>query len=140
MPLEMITSDTYLEKVIELMRERVGFEHEFVTFSSYFYFEPESYDDDAVKKRWAIDTNDLLREFVTILESLEEFSAENIETQLKEFVAPKGLKAAVLIHPLRIVTSGVSFGPSLYHMLEVLGKETVLRRIQFGIEKINFPV
>ena len=140
MPLEMITSEAYLEKVIELMRERVGFEHEFVTFSAYFYFEPETYDEDAIKKRWAVDTNDLLREFVIHLESLHEFSAENIETQLKEFVAPKGLKAAALIHPLRIVTSGVSFGPSLYHMLEVLGKETVLRRIQVGIEKINFPV
>ena len=140
MPLEMITSEAYLEKVIALMRERVGFEHEFVTFSSYFYFEPETYDGEAIKKRWSVDTNDLLREFVELLESLDEFSADNIETQLKEFVAPKGLKAAALIHPLRVVTSGVSFGPSLYHMLEVLGKETVLRRIQAGIEKITFPV
>jgi len=138
MPKEMITSDAYLAQVIELMRERVGFEHEFVTFSSYFFFEPDSYDDEAVKKRWAIDTNDLLREFLVILESLQEFSAENIEVALKEFVAPKGLKAASLIHPLRILTSGVSFGPSLYHMLEVLGKETVLRRIIKGIDIISY--
>jgi len=140
MPLEMITSEAYLEKVIELMRERVGLEHEFVTFSTYFYFEPESYDEEAIKKRWTTDTNTLLHEFVTILESLEEFSADNIETQLKAFVEPKGLKAAVLIHPLRILSSGVSFGPSLYHMLEVLGKETVLRRIRTGIKKIAYPV
>ena len=138
MPLEIITSETYLEKVIELMRERVGFEHEFVTFSSYFYFEPEAYDDEAVKKRWMVDTNDLLLEFVDILLTIEDFSAANIEAHLKEFVIPKGLKAAVLIHPLRILVSGVSFGPSLYHMLEVLGKETVVRRILKGIEKISF--
>jgi glutamyl-tRNA synthetase len=136
---EVITGDVYLGQVIELMKERVGFEHEFVTFSSYFFFEPESYDAEAVAKRWAVDTNDLLREFIVILESLEEFSAENIEVSLKAFVAPKGLKAAYLIHPLRILTSGVSFGPSLYHMLEVLGKETVLRRILKGIEKISVP-
>ncbi len=140
MPLEIITSEVYLEKVIELMRERVGLEHEFVTFSTYFYFEPESYDEEAIKKRWTVDTNTLLLEFVTILESLEEFSADNIETQLKGFVEPKGLKAAVLIHPLRILSSGVSFGPSLYHMLEVLGKETVLRRIRTGIKKLAYPV
>ncbi len=138
MPVEIITSDAYLEKVIELMRERVGFEHEFVTFSSYFYFEPEAYDQEAVNKRWQADTNSLLREFTNILYTLEDFSAENIEAQLKEFVAPKGLKAAVLIHPLRILASGVSFGPSLYHMLEVLGKATVLRRILKGIEKISY--
>ncbi len=139
MPREVITGDEYLGKVIELMRERVGFEHEFVTFSSYFFFEPESYDEEAVQKRWAADTNALLGEFSAVLDSLEDFSAENIEANLKEFVAPKGLKAAYLIHPLRILTSGVSFGPSLYHMLEVLGKETVLRRIQKGIETITVP-
>ncbi len=140
MPLEVITSDCYLEKVVELMRERVGFEHEFVTFSSYFYFEPESYDQEAIKKRWTPDTQKLLQEFLVILQSLDVFSAERIEAELKEFVAPKGLKAAVLIHPLRILTSGVSFGPSLYHMLEVLGKETVIRRIKGGNEKVSFPV
>lgn len=138
MPVDLIISEAYLEKVIELMRERVGFEHEFVTFSSYFFFEPESYDEEAVKKRWALDTNSLLQEFSEILATLEEFSAETIEAHLKEYVAPKGLKAAALIHPLRIVSSGVSFGPSLYHMLEVLGKETVLRRILKGREKITF--
>ena len=140
MSLELITSDLYLEKVVELMRERVGFEQEFVTFASYFYFEPESYDEEAVKKRWGKDTNALLLEFVVRLESLEEFSAEALEAQLKAFVEPKGLKAAALIHPLRILTSGVSFGPSLYHMLEVLGKACVLRRIQVGVEKIDAPV
>lgn len=140
MSIEIITSDAYLANVIELMRERVGFEHEFVTFSPYFFFEPESYDEEAVKKRWMADTNALLREFTDILYALEEFTAGNIEANLKEFVAPKALKAAVLIHPLRIVTSGVSFGPSLYHMLEVLGKETVLRRILKGIENIAVPV
>ena len=136
---ELITGDAYLGQVIELMRERVGFEHEFVTFSSYFFFEPDSYDEEAVLKRWAADTNALLREFTVILDSLEEFNAENIEAHLKEFVASKGLKAAYLIHPLRILTSGVSFGPSLYHLLEVLGRETVLRRILKGIEKISVP-
>ncbi|NTW82142.1 MAG: glutamate--tRNA ligase [Chlorobiaceae bacterium] len=139
-PLEVIKSEDYLRQVIELMRERVGFEHEFITFSSYFFFEPETFEEEGVKKRWNADTNDLLREFIPELESLGEFSAENIETKLKEFVAPKGLKAAVLIHPLRILTSGLSFGPSLYHMLEVLGKETVIRRILSGIEKIAISV
>jgi glutamyl-tRNA synthetase len=135
---EVITGDDYLKQVIELMRERVGFEHEFVTFSPYFYFEPDAYDEEAVKKRWVADTNTLLSEFTGVLNALELFSAENIEIALKEFVAPKGLKAAALIHPLRILASGVSFGPSLYHMLEVLGKETVLRRILKGVERVTF--
>jgi glutamyl-tRNA synthetase len=140
MSVELISSDDYLAKVVELMRERVNFEHEFVTFSSYFFFEPESYEEEAVAKRWTPNVPPLLQEFVEVLEANDDFTAENIEAQLKAFVAPKGLKPAVLIHPLRIAASGVSFGPSLYHMLEVLGKETVLRRIRRAIERIEVPV
>jgi glutamyl-tRNA synthetase len=110
-----------------------------VTFSSYFFFEPESYEAEAVAKRWTPETSGLLAEFATALETVEEFSAGSLEALLKGFVEPKGLKPAALIHPLRIVTSGVSFGPSLYHMLEVLGRETVLRRVRRGIEKISHP-
>jgi glutamyl-tRNA synthetase len=136
----VITSDSYLESVIELMRERVNYEHEFVTFSSYFFFEPETYEPEAIQKRWTSETPALLSEFALQLEAADDFSAEGIESLLKGFVAPKGLKPAVLIHPLRIVASGVSFGPSLYHMLEVLGKEAVLRRLRRGVESIDAPV
>jgi len=137
MPESRITSDAYLARVVDLMKERVNYEHEFVTFSSYFFFEPESYEAEAIEKRWTPEVPGLLEEFAALLESSEDFSADAIEAALKEFVAPKGLKPAVLIHPLRIVASGVSFGPSLYHMLEVLGKDTVLRRLRRGIERIG---
>ncbi len=137
MDVQRISSDEYLSMVIELMRERVNFEKEFITFSDYFYFDPEEYDEAAVKKRWEPDTNDILAEFITELEAADDFSADNLEAMLKAFVAPKSKKPAFLIHPLRILSSGVGFGPSLYHMLEVLGKETVIRRLKKGIRHIT---
>lgn len=137
---EQITSDRYLEQVIDLMRERVGFEHEFVTFSSYFFFEPEGYEADALKKRWTADTNGLLGEFCQTLELLEPFTAEAIESALREFAGRRGVKTAALIHPIRILVSGVSFGPSLYHMLEVLGRTAVLRRLSRGLERVVVPL
>ncbi len=132
-----ISSDEYLGQVVELMRERVSFEHEFITFSSYFFFDPQEYEEKAVQKRWASDTNSVLGEFIGVLEDTSDFSADNLETVLKDFVAPREKKPAFLIHPLRILTSGVGFGPSLYHMLEVLGKEAVIRRLRKGIERVD---
>ncbi|MEC9486227.1 MAG: glutamate--tRNA ligase [Prosthecochloris sp.] len=135
MDTERIQSDEYLAQVIELMRERVNFESEFVTFCDYFYFDPEEYDPAAVKKRWKQDTNEVLAEFITVLEDTDDFSADNLEAVLKAFVEPREKKPAFLIHPLRILNSGVGFGPSLYHMLEVLGKQTVIRRLKKGLER-----
>ena len=139
MDVDRISSDEYLGQVIELMRERVSFEHEFITFSSYFFFDPEKYDEKAVQKRWAPDTNEVLEEFTTVLEQTDDFSAENLEATLKDFVVPKQKKPAFLIHPVRIFASGVGFGPSLYHMLEVLGREAVVRRLKKGIERVSVP-
>ncbi|ARM31400.1 glutamate--tRNA ligase [Prosthecochloris sp. HL-130-GSB] len=135
MDIERIKSDDYLAQVIELMRERVDFESEFVTFCDYFYFDPEEYDPAAVKKRWKEDTNTVLAEFIAELQATEDFSADNLEAVLKAFVEPRDKKPAFLIHPLRILTSGVGFGPSLYHMLEVLGKDTVIRRLNKGLDR-----
>ena len=136
MDVERITSADYLGRVIELMRERVDFENEFVTFCDYFYFDPQAYDEKAVLKRWAADTNELLEEFTGVLERTGDFSAASLESTLKAFVEPKGKKPAFLIHPVRILASGVGFGPSLYDMLEVLGRDAVVRRLRNGIERV----
>ena len=139
MDVDRISSDEYLAQVVELMRERINFEHEIITFSGYFFFDPDEYDEKAVQKRWTPDTNDVLREFIAVLEETGDFGADSLEATLKDFVVPRGKKPAFLIHPLRILTSGVGFGPSLYHMLEVFGKETVLRRLRKGVESVNAP-
>lgn len=137
MPWEVITSDAYLEKVIELMKDRVNFVSEFVTFCEYFFLEPETYEQEAVRKRWKDSTNDLLVEFKEVLRSLEPFSAESIEEAFKEYAELKGIKVAELIHPIRLATSGVSIGPSLYHLLEVIGSQATVRRIERALERID---
>jgi glutamyl-tRNA synthetase len=40
-----------------------------------------------------------------------------------------GISTGKLIHPTRLSISGVSIGPGLYEMMELLGKESVIRRI-----------
>ncbi|MFQ3599173.1 MAG: glutamate--tRNA ligase [Chloroherpetonaceae bacterium] len=138
LPIELITSDAYLMAVAKEMKERVHFLHEFVTFSSYFFFEPETYEEEAVKKRWKENTNVLLLEFVAQLEILPTFTASEIESALKSFCDTKGIKTAEMVHPIRLAVSGASFGPSLFHMLELLGKEAVCRRIQHATERLKF--
>lgn len=83
LPLEQITSEAYLMQVAALMKERVDFIHEFVTFSSYFFFDPEQYEEDAVRKRWQPKTNEYLAAFCACLRTLPEFTASSIEQALK---------------------------------------------------------
>ena len=54
---------------------------------------------------------------------------------MKATAAELGVKVGVLIHPTRLATTGNPNGPSLYHLLEVLGKEKVLARIERGLSQ-----
>jgi glutamyl/glutaminyl-tRNA synthetase len=60
---------------------------------------------------------------------LEQFDAAGIETTLKGTAKMLGLKVGAIVHPTRFAVTGSNVGPSLYHLLEVLGKEKVLARI-----------
>ncbi len=138
LPIDVITSEKYLASVAKEMKERVHFLNEFVTFSDYFFFEPERYEEEAVKKRWKETTNALLLEFVSQLEALPSFTASEIESALQAFCAAKEIKTAEMVHPIRLAVSGASFGPSLFHMLELLGKAAVCRRIRRATERLKF--
>jgi glutamyl-tRNA synthetase len=61
--------------------------------------------------------------------ALEQFNAAEIETTLKATAAKLGAKVGALVHPTRLAVTGSNAGPSRYHLLEVLGKEKVLTRI-----------
>jgi glutamyl-tRNA synthetase len=61
--------------------------------------------------------------------STEGFDAVTLETTLKATAAQLGVKGGLLVHPTRLAVTGSNAGPSLYHLLEILGKEKVLARL-----------
>ena len=63
------------------------------------------------------------------LAQLEPFNAAGIEQTLKGIAKELEVKVGVLVHPTRLACTGSASGPSLYHLMEVLGKKTVLKRI-----------
>jgi glutamyl/glutaminyl-tRNA synthetase len=68
---------------------------------------------------------------------LGEFNAGTIEGALKGTAAGLGVKVGVLVHPTRLALTGATSGPSLYHLIEVLGKVETLRRMDLALER--FP-
>src|SRR6185503_11427961 len=63
------------------------------------------------------------------LSILKRFDVVEIEGTLKSTAANLGVKVGAIVHPTRLAVTGSNVGPSLYHLLEVLGKEKVIARI-----------
>ena len=57
------------------------------------------------------------------------FVAQELEVALKAVAAENNLKVGAFVQPCRVACTGKLIGPSLYHLLEVLGRERVTRRI-----------
>ncbi len=132
-----ISQDGYLLDVIALMKERVTVLHDFVTIGSYFFQDPETYDGKALKKHWTPETSSHLNDAAKQLSARQEFDERSIEQVIRAFAKEFKLNASDLIHPLRLALTGVSVGPGLFELMSVLGKETVLRRIQKAIAAIK---
>jgi glutamyl/glutaminyl-tRNA synthetase len=64
------------------------------------------------------------------IEALESFTAAAIETACRELAEERGIKPAALIHPARMAVSGQTSGAGLFEMMELLGREKVLKRLR----------
>ena len=131
-----VPSEEYLIRVIELLKTRVHFAADFVKLGAYFFKDPEQYDPHVIKKRWKEDSKKLILEFCDEISKLEPFNAESIEAALRALAERHEVGAGRIIHPVRLAVTGVGVGPGLFDILEVLGRETIIRRLKKAAEII----
>lgn len=125
----------YILKVIKLMKERVKSNNEMKDMTKMFFDDPIIYNEKAAKKNWKdISINELIEKFQKSLIKIELWNAEQIEIALRKFVESEEISAGNVIHPTRLALSGTSSGPSLFEMMELLGKVTCLRRLDKAIK------
>lgn len=128
--------EAYLRDVASLMRERIVFASDLATECAYFFEAPDSYEEAGVKKRWKEDSPALLTAYADRLEALDNFSAEAAETVLREVADEHEAGAGRIIHPTRLALSGVTFGPGLFEMMELIGKDECVLRMRKAVESL----
>jgi glutamyl-tRNA synthetase len=94
-----------------------------------FYFEEPLIDLKSADKEFSPEGKERLKKLRDAFAQTADFTAAAIEKTLKAVAAELGIKAGPLVHPARLACTGKASGPSLYHLLEILGKEKVLNRI-----------
>lgn len=94
-------------------------------------FDPESVDK-VFRKEGA---KAVLEKILTKFSAFDRFTAENTEKACRDLATESAIKTGQVFHPVRVAVSGRTKGPSLFHMLEVLGKDRSLKRIQVALSK-----
>ena len=128
----------WLERVIGQIRGRCKRLGDFVEKGRYFFQEPETYEEAARQKHWSRpEAAGWLAGLADRFAKATVFTAASAEAELRALAESLGTSAGDLIHPTRLAVSGVSGGPGLFEMLEVLGRETVVRRLRRAVEYLN---
>ena len=131
--------ENHLLKVIDLMKERVKSLRDMQDMTSMFFEDPIEFDEKAMKKRWKDESvNALISSFEQLLSEIENWNTEHIEIALRNLAEIESISAGKIIHPTRLALSGTGSGPSLFDMMELLGKEVCLRRLQKAIDLLPY--
>jgi glutamyl-tRNA synthetase len=126
-----LTNDlAWLSRVLALLRPRAKKLTEFVDQIRPFFVEPSEYDPQAMKKHLSMPgTGEHLRALRDAYQGLADWTEASLEKTLRELADQRTLKAGMLIHGTRIAMTGRMVSPGLFEMLVLLGRETVLRRL-----------
>lgn len=133
---EKNVSDNYLEAVLSLVKERLTFIEDFWSQASFFIDRPTSYDLDAVKPKWNIEKTSFFESLSKDFDKLETWEASEIEKFFKERVSGSGMKVGELMMPFRIMLVGGKFGPDVFNIVQILGRDEVVARIALVLPQL----
>ena len=125
-----VTEEQHLDKVITLVKERCHLLTDFAEQGAFFFKAPEKYDVDAVKPKWNQAKQAFFSELIRSFELTGNWNAHDLETGFKEMAAAHQIKPGELLLPLRVMLVGGKFGPHVFDIGEILGKEETVSRIK----------
>ena len=121
--------EKYVRAALQTSKGKINTFDELPAYCGFYFTDDFDYDPAGVANHFTAENKPRLKAVREALSALEKLDANNIETTLKSTASKLGVKVGAVVHPTRLAVTGSKVGPSLYHLLEVLGKEKVLARI-----------
>lgn len=122
--------DTILNKVIAMVKDRCTLLTDFYDQSFFFFKTPEKWEVDAVKPKWNEAKQQFFAEVIRNYELNNDWKAISLENGFKEIAAAHQVKPGEVLLPFRIMLVGGKFGPGVFDIAEILGKEETINRIK----------
>jgi glutamyl-tRNA synthetase len=127
-----MTNKPKMIKIVSLIKERANFVSEFWEMSSFFFEAPTSYDEKAAKN-WKEDTPELMQQLIVVLNTIEVFTSADIETIVKDWMTSNEIGMGKVMQPFRLSLVGALKGPHLFDIVELIGKDETIKRLEKAI-------
>lgn len=128
---------TWLAKAITTLKERAKTLVELAKSLRYYITEDVEYDEKAKAKFLNEKSCDLLIELKDALSELSDFSHSEIEAIFRTITEKHGIKLGNLAQPVRVAITGGTESPGIFEVLEIVGKEKAMKRLERAIQAIG---
>lgn len=128
---------TLLTRAIELVKDRCTLLTDFADQLSLFFVRPAAYDLGAVKPKWNEQKDRFFEDVISRFNSATDWEAQALEHGFKELAAAAGIKPGEVLLPLRVMLVGGKFGPGVFDIAALLGKEETIARIRLALLAIQ---
>jgi len=127
----------YVKAALDTCKGKFKMFGELPAYAGFYFTDKVEYDPEAAGKELTPANRPMLQRLRDAFAALEPFEADPIGATLKSVAKECGVKTGILVHPTRIACCGKPAGPSLYHLLAILGKERSLQRIDSALEQMK---
>ena len=126
------------QKIAALMKARITFPKDIWEDAAYLFDAPEEYDAKTIKKKWNEDAANFIDEYKEELKAFGgDWKADRIHMILEKLMEMKNLKFGKVMPALRVSITGLGGGPDLSAVMEIIGKEESIQRIETALHKIK---
>jgi glutamyl-tRNA synthetase len=132
-----VADNEYLLKVIDAVKERCVLLSDFYSQSSYFFNAPAEYDINSVKPKWNEAKNEFFNVLIGKYADVQMWETTELENIFKALMEEKALKAGDVMLPFRIMLVGGKFGPHVFDIAALLGKEETIKRVELALTTFN---
>jgi glutamyl-tRNA synthetase len=133
----VINDDIYFTTVLELVKDRCTLLNDFYTQAAFFFQPPATIDTGSIQPKWDDKKKLFFAELVRACQLIPAWEHGELEKQFKEIAAVNQLKPGELMLPFRVMLVGGKFGPGVFDIAALIGKEETIKRIEHTLSLLQ---
>ncbi|MCH8904921.1 MAG: glutamate--tRNA ligase [Bacteroidetes bacterium] len=128
---------SFVLEVCRLMKDRITFVSELWELGTYFFKAPTKYDEAVLNKKWKEELNPIFEEVISGFKALDKFDHDPIENLFKDILEKAELGLGAVLPVMRLMLSGMKFGPGVFEIAALLGKDETISRMETALQSFK---